>query len=62
MGDAHVYSNHVEPLKEQLTRYPHPFPYLQLNEEIDDITKFTFKDFKLINYTHHPKIKMDMAV
>jgi len=62
MGDAHVYSNHVEPLTEQLKRYPHPFPYLELNKEVDDITKFTFKDFKLINYTHHPKIKMDMAV
>jgi dihydrofolate reductase/thymidylate synthase len=65
LGDAHVYSNHIEPLKEQLSRVPHPFPYLELSEsvsELKDINKFTFKDFKLINYTHHPRIKMDMAV
>jgi dihydrofolate reductase/thymidylate synthase len=63
LGDAHVYSNHVEPLKEQLTRVPHPFPYLELNPDItEDINAFTFKDFKLVNYTHHPKIKMEMAV
>jgi dihydrofolate reductase/thymidylate synthase len=62
LGDAHVYLNHVEPLKEQLKRVPHPFPYLELNPEVSDIEKFEFKDFKLVNYTHDAKIKMDMAV
>ncbi len=62
LGDAHVYLNHIEPLKEQLKRVPHPFPYLELNPDIKDIEKFEFKDFKLINYTHDTKIKMDMAV
>jgi dihydrofolate reductase/thymidylate synthase len=40
LGDAHVYSNHVEPLKEQLQRVPHPFPYLKINPEINEITEF----------------------
>lgn len=62
LGDAHVYKTHIEPLKEQLKRYPHPFPILKINPEITDIEKFSFNDFKLVNYTHHPKIAMEMAV
>jgi len=62
MGDAHVYNNHVEPLQAQLKRFPHPFPYLQLNEEVTEIEDFNFKDFRLVNYTHDPRIKMAMAV
>lgn len=63
LGDAHVYSNHIDPLKEQLTRLPKPFPILELNPDItDDINAFEFKDLKLVNYTHHAKIKMQMAV
>jgi thymidylate synthase len=62
LGDAHVYSNHIEPLQEQLKRIPHPFPYLELNKEVTDIEKFEFSDFKLVNYTHDAKIKMEMAV
>jgi dihydrofolate reductase/thymidylate synthase len=62
LGDAHIYKNHIEPLKEQLKRIPHPFPYLELNNQITDIEKFEFADLKLINYTHDAKIKMDMAV
>jgi len=52
----------VDPLKEQLTRVPHPFPLLELNPEKREINQFTFDDFKLINYTHDPKIKMKMAI
>lgn len=62
LGDSHIYKNHVEPLQEQLKRNPHPFPILQLNKEINDISKFKFEDFKIINYTHDKKIKMEMAV
>ena len=62
LGDAHVYSNHVEPLQRQLKRYPHPFPLLELNPERKNVTDFTFEDFNLVNYTHAPKIKMPMAV
>ena len=62
LGDSHIYSNHVEPLKEQLQRIPHPFPLLELDESIKDMQDFEFKHFKLVNYTHDKKIKMDMAV
>ena len=40
LGDAHVYTNHVEPLKEQLSRIPFPFPQLELNPDIKDIERF----------------------
>jgi len=62
MGDSHVYSNHVEALKTQLTRIPHPFPLLEINPDKKDIESFDMSDFKLVNYTHDKRIKMDMAV
>lgn len=62
LGDTHVYSNHVDPLKTQLTRMPHPFPQLHLDPEIKEIDKFEYKHLKLVNYTHDKKIKMEMAV
>ena len=57
-----MYKTHIEPLKEQLRRYPYPFPQLQMNPDVTEIEKFKFEDFKLINYTAHPRIKMEMAV
>lgn len=62
LGDSHVYKNHVEPLQEQLKRLPHPFPVLELDPSIKEIEQFEYKHFKLINYTHEKRIKMDMAV
>ena len=62
IGDAHVYSNHVEPLKEQLNRHPLPFPILKLNPDVKEIEQFTSADIKLVNYSKHGKIKMEMAV
>jgi len=62
MGDTHVYLNHVDPLKIQLERTPHPFPLLHLNPDVKNIEDFTFEDFKLINYTKDKRIKMEMAV
>lgn len=62
LGDAHVYKNHVEELKKQLTRDPYAFPTLKIKRKVTNINDFTFKDFELINYKHHPKIKMNMAV
>ena len=62
LGDAHIYLNHVEQVKEQLRREPLPAPQLWLNPEIKDITKFTMNDIKLINYESHNAIKADMAV
>lgn len=62
MGDAHIYLDHVEQVKEQLTKNHYPLPQLHLNPEIVDIHKFTMKDISLVNYQHHASIKMNMAV
>lgn len=62
LGDAHIYTNHVEQVKEQLTREPLPAPTLWLNPDITDITKFTMTDIRLDNYTSHGTIKAEMAV
>jgi thymidylate synthase len=62
LGDSHVYQNHVEPLKEQLQRMPHPFPQLVIDPSVTEIDRFEFGHFKLVNYTHDKKIKMQMAV
>jgi thymidylate synthase len=62
LGDTHIYSNHVEQTKEQISREPLPLPTLWLNPEIKDITKFTMEDIRLDGYQHHPPIKADMAV
>lgn len=62
LGDAHVYNNHIEPLKEQLVREPRPFPKLEINKEKMDIEDFCFEDFKLVDYKPHGTIKMEMAV
>ena len=62
IGDAHIYSNHVEQVKELLSRTHFPPPTLSLNKEIDCIDKFTFKDIFINNYSHHPAIKAPVAV
>jgi thymidylate synthase len=61
-GDAHIYVNHLEQVKEQLKREPLTLPKLWLNPTITDITKFTMDDIKLIDYTHYEPIKAEMAV
>jgi len=60
LGDAHIYSNHVEGLKEQLTRDPLPLPTLKLAKK--PFSEITFEDFSLENYQHHPFIKFKIAV
>lgn len=62
LGDAHIYLNHVEQVKEQLSRQHLPAPTLKLNPTIKDIDKFTMKDIVLENYQSHDGIKADMAV
>ena len=62
LGDAHIYLNHVEQVKEQLQREPLPAPQLWLNPEIKDITKFTMADIRLDNYASHSAIAAPMAV
>lgn len=62
LGDAHVYLNHVEPLKEQLVREPNPFPKLFIKRKIENIEDFTIDDIEVQDYNPHPKITMTMAV
>ena len=61
-GDAHIYNNHIEQLELQRSREPKPLPKMILNPEVDDIFKFKFEDFTLIDYDHHPHIKGKVAV
>jgi thymidylate synthase len=62
LGDAHIYLDHVEQVKEQLKRGPFPAPQLLLSPGIDDITKFTMGDIVLHNYQSHGAIKAKMAI
>jgi thymidylate synthase len=62
LGDAHIYLNHVEQVKLQLTREPYKLPQLTINPEVKDIFKFRFEDFTLTNYVAHPHIKGDISV
>jgi len=62
LGDAHIYLDHVEQVKEQLSRAPLPAPQLLLSPGIDDITKFTMGDIVLHNYESHNAIRAKMAV
>jgi thymidylate synthase len=62
LGDAHIYLDHVEQVKEQLMREPLPMPQLYLNPEIRDITRFTMADIRLDGYTSHDAIQARMAV
>jgi thymidylate synthase len=62
LGDAHIYENHVDQVKEQLARKPLPLASLQLNSNIKDITKFEMKDISLERYESHDAIKAPMAV
>jgi thymidylate synthase len=61
-GDAHLYSNHMEQVKEQLSRTPHPLPQMKLNPAIKDIFGFSIEDFELVNYLAHPAIKAPIAI
>ena len=61
-GDVHLYNNHIEQAKLQLTRKPFPLPTMKLNPEIRNIFDFKFEDFSLENYQSHPAIKAPVAV
>lgn len=62
IGDAHIYKDHIEQVKLQLTRTPHDLPKLVLNKEIKNIDDFTFDDIKIENYQHDPVIKGKISV
>lgn len=61
-GDAHIYSNHFEQVKEQLTRNPMPLPTLTLNPDVKSLFDFTYDDIKIKGYTSHPHIAGKVAV
>ncbi|OXB58405.1 hypothetical protein ASZ78_007773 [Callipepla squamata] len=62
LGDAHIYLNHVEPLKVQLQREPRPLPRLRILRKVEDVSDFKAEDFQIEGYDPHPPIKMEMAV
>ncbi|MEY4628132.1 MAG: hypothetical protein RLZZ595_458 [Bacteroidota bacterium] len=61
-GDVHLYNNHFEQAKEQLSRTPFPLPKMNINPEVKDILGFRFEDFQLEGYQSHPAIKAPVAV
>jgi thymidylate synthase len=62
LGDAHIYLNHIEQVKLQLTREPYQLPKMVMNPEVTDILKFRFEDFTLQDYVAHPNIKGEISV
>ena len=62
LGDAHIYSNHIEQVKLQLTRAPRPLPQIEINSNVKDIFGFKYEDFTLTGYDPHPHIKGEVAV
>ncbi|MEL7120092.1 MAG: thymidylate synthase [Bacteroidota bacterium] len=61
-GDVHIYNNHMEQVKLQLTRAPRPMPKMTINPEVKDIFSFKFEDFELSDYNPHPHIKAKVAI
>jgi len=61
-GDAHIYTNHFDGAREQLTRSPRPLPTMTLNPSVRDLFAFQFEDFQLTKYDPHPAIKLPIAV
>jgi thymidylate synthase len=62
LGDAHIYLNHIDQVKLQLTREPLKLPEILLNPDISDILGFRYDDFTLLNYVSHPHIKGDISI
>jgi thymidylate synthase len=62
LGDAHIYLNHIEQVKEQLSREPRHLPLMRINPSVNSIFDFKYEDFKLENYDPHPHIKGSVAV
>ncbi len=61
-GDTHLYNNHFEQAKLQLSRSAYPLPQMKINPDVKDIFNFKFEDFELVNYQYHPRIKAPVAI
>jgi thymidylate synthase len=62
LGDAHIYLNHTDQVRLQLTRDPRPLPRMTVNSGVNDILKFKYEDFELSDYNPHPAIKGEISV
>jgi len=62
LGDAHLYSNHLEQTELQLSRVPYPLPEMKINPQVKSIFDFSFDDFELVNYQSHPHIKAPISI
>ncbi|WP_136610787.1 thymidylate synthase [Sinomonas albida] len=61
-GDCHIYDNHVEQVREQLSREPYPYPSLRMTRKPESLFDYRFEDFEVVGYEHHPTIKAPIAV
>jgi thymidylate synthase len=62
VGDLHLYSNHIEQAKKQISRTPYELPSLTINRKVEDIFTFKYSDFEILNYQSHPHISGPIAV
>ena len=62
LGDVHLYRNHIEQAKLQLSRKPYPLPQMKINPQVNSIFDFRYEDFELVNYQAHPHIKAEVSV
>ena len=62
LGDAHLYNNHLEQARLQISREPLPLPSLKINPDVKNIDDFSYDDFIIENYQHHPHIKAPISV
>ena len=60
-GDTHLYKDHIDGAKLQISREPKPFPRLNITRKVDNIDDFKFEDFKVMNYVSEPSIKLQMS-
>jgi len=61
-GDCHIYSNHFEQVREQLSREPRPYPQLRIHRRADSLFDYRFEDIEVLDYHPHPHIKAPVAV